>query len=85
MDADTEESCTQYNILKVARYIYTWNGDSFMMDYYERAIMNGLVGNLNMETPQYFYFNPLGGGGLTKLCLYFSIIYLYNIYTQTMG
>eukprot|EP01084_Bolivina_argentea_P301919 521016_1 len=66
MNANTQESCTQYNILKVARYIYTWNGDSFMMDYYERTIMNGLIGNLNMETPQYFYFNPLGGGGLTK-------------------
>ena len=66
MNADTEESCTQYNILKVARYMYTWSGDSLMMDYYERAMMNGLIGNLNMDTPQYFYMNPLGGGGLVK-------------------
>eukprot|EP01084_Bolivina_argentea_P301920 521017_1 len=66
MNADTEESCTQYNILKVARYMYTWSGSSLIMDYYERAIMNGLIGNLNLDTPQYFYMNPLGGGGLTK-------------------
>eukprot|EP01084_Bolivina_argentea_P301921 521022_1 len=66
MNDDTEESCTQYNILKVTRYIYSWDADSLLMDYYERAILNGLIGNLNMEKPEYFYMNPLGGGGLVK-------------------
>eukprot|EP01084_Bolivina_argentea_P301923 521025_1 len=66
MNIHTEESCTQYNILKVVRYIYTWNANSLLMDFYERATMNGLIGNSNMDTPAYFYMNPLGGGGLTK-------------------
>ncbi|GAB4818253.1 hypothetical protein N2152v2_005299 [Parachlorella kessleri] len=40
----TEESCTQYNILKVARYLFRWTGDAALADYYERAILNDVIG-----------------------------------------
>jgi DUF1680 family protein len=39
LNADTEESCTQYNILKVARHLFKWTASSSLGDFYERAIM----------------------------------------------
>ena len=46
--ARTEESCTQYNALKVARHLYTWSADAKMADYFERAFLNGILGNQNV-------------------------------------
>ena len=48
--AKTEETCTQYNMLKIARYLFRWTGNNVTYaDYYERAITNGLVGNQRMS------------------------------------
>lgn len=41
---DTEETCTTYNMLKIARYLFRWSGDPRYADYYERAVMNGMLG-----------------------------------------
>lgn len=49
LNADTEESCTQYNMLKVARHLFKWTIDSKFGDYYERAMMNGMIGNQNRQ------------------------------------
>jgi DUF1680 family protein len=38
---ETEETCTQYNMLKIARYLFRWTGAPAFLDYYERAILNG--------------------------------------------
>lgn len=45
---ETEETCTQYNILKVARYLFRWSGAPSYADFYERTILNGLFGVLRM-------------------------------------
>ena len=29
---DTEETCTQYNVLKVARYLFRWTGSAVLAD-----------------------------------------------------
>ena len=42
--ANTQESCTQYNILKIARSLFRWTGDAAYADFYERAILNGVLG-----------------------------------------
>lgn len=72
LNADTEESCTQYNVLstfhslqavkrrdfmfahvlaEVARHLFQWSADSKLGDFYERAIMNGIIGNQNRLDP----------------------------------
>merc|ERR1719272_2557946 len=61
----TQESCTQYNVLKVARHLFTWNADPSLADFYERAILNGVIGNQNRQDPSmtsYIYMLPLGQG-----------------------
>ena len=35
-------------MLKIARYLFTWTGNVTYADYYERAIMNGLLGTQRM-------------------------------------
>jgi len=50
---ETEETCTQYNMLKIARYLFSWTGNVTYADYYERAIMNGLLGTQRMPALDY--------------------------------
>ena len=61
----TEESCTQYNVLKVARRSFLTSAEASKADFYERAILNGILGNQNKEDPigatSYIYMQPLGG------------------------
>eukprot|EP00931_Biecheleriopsis_adriatica_P036106 TRINITY_DN20809_c0_g1_i1.p1 TRINITY_DN20809_c0_g1~~TRINITY_DN20809_c0_g1_i1.p1 ORF type:complete len:809 (+),score=167.38 TRINITY_DN20809_c0_g1_i1:31-2427(+) len=60
----TEESCTQYNVLKIARHLFQWSADSSYADFYERAILNGIIGNQDRSAAgptSYIYMLPLGG------------------------
>lgn len=41
---NTEETCTTYNMMKIARYLFQWTGDARYADYYERAVLNGMLG-----------------------------------------
>ena len=45
LSTQTEESCTQYNVLKIARHLFRWQAEPGFADFYERAILNGIVGN----------------------------------------
>lgn len=42
--ANTQESCTTYNILKIARSLFRFSGNPVYVDFYERAILNGVLG-----------------------------------------
>ena len=62
----TQESCTQFNVLKVARRAFLSSGDAGLADFYERAVLNGIVGNQDRrggaeEATSYIYMQPLGG------------------------
>lgn len=49
LSTQTEESCTQYNVLKVARHVFGWEAEPALADFYERAIENGIVGNQRFD------------------------------------
>jgi DUF1680 family protein len=75
LNSDTEESCTTYNLIKVSRHLFTQTLSPAMLDHYERALFNGLIGNQattgpdfgpQSDTTGFIYMLPLGGGGLTK-------------------
>jgi len=64
LDDQTEESCTQYNVLKIARHMFQWDADPSYADFYEQAILNGIIGNQNRQDramTSYIYMLPLGG------------------------
>ena len=41
---NTQETCTTYNVLKLAQSLLRWTGDGSYADFYERALLNGILG-----------------------------------------
>ena len=73
MNADTEETCTQYNILKAVSTRFSLDGSARWADWYARALYGGMLGNqaitgqwADSDSVGFHYMLPLGGGGLTK-------------------
>lgn len=58
----TQECCCSYNMLKLARHVYSWTGDPRVMDFYERTLFNSRLGTQNVEDGSMSYFLPLGSG-----------------------
>jgi DUF1680 family protein len=34
--------------LKVSRHLFTWSAEAAQADFYERALLNGILGNMNI-------------------------------------
>ena len=70
LNGNTEESCTQYNVLKVARHLFLWSANASYADFYERAILNGIIGNQDraddVSMTSFIYMLPLGASGMRK-------------------
>ena len=49
LTSQTEESCTQYNVLKVARRLFLSGQLASHADFYELALLNGIVGNQRQD------------------------------------
>ncbi|MCS5723651.1 glycoside hydrolase family 127 protein [Herbiconiux sp. CPCC 203407] len=60
------ESCAAYNMLKVARYLFMNEQDTKYMDYYERTVLNHILGGRrNRESttgPENCYMFPVNPG-----------------------
>jgi DUF1680 family protein len=60
------ETCTTYNISKLARNLFLHDPDPKYIDYYERAQLNQILGsradNDTLTNPQVTYFQPLNPG-----------------------
>jgi DUF1680 family protein len=56
MSPNTAECCCAYNMLKLARYLYSWRPDAAYFDYYERLLLNQGIGTIrpNVGTTQYY-------------------------------
>jgi uncharacterized protein len=53
---NTAECCCAYNMLKLARRLYSWRPDSAYFDYYERLLLNHRIGTIRprVGTTQYY-------------------------------
>lgn len=59
----TEESCTQYNVLKVVRHLFKWSPSAALGDDYEHKVNNGVIGIQHPgEVGTMVYMTPLGNG-----------------------
>jgi uncharacterized protein len=56
MSTNTAECCCAYNMLKLARTLYSWRPDSSYFDYYERLLLNHRIGTIRprVGTTQYY-------------------------------
>ncbi len=64
--SDGAETCTTYNLLKLARNLFLFDPDPAYMDYYERGLVNMIAGQRadtdDVDDPQLVYFQPLTPG-----------------------
>ncbi|AEB44835.1 beta-L-arabinofuranosidase domain-containing protein [Micromonospora maris] len=60
------ETCTTYNLLKLARNLFFHEHDAAYLDYYERGLINQIAGSradtTTVSNPQVTYFQPLTPG-----------------------
>jgi DUF1680 family protein len=73
MNADTEETCTQYNLLKTLSMRFSLDSSARWADWYAKALYGGMIGNqaitgqwADTDSVGFHYMLPLGGGGLKK-------------------
>ncbi|HRI80050.1 MAG TPA: glycoside hydrolase family 127 protein, partial [Cyclobacteriaceae bacterium] len=59
---NTCETCNTYNMLKLTRYLFSWQPNQELADYYERALYNHILASQNPETGMMCYFIPLRMG-----------------------
>ena len=62
MSVSTAECCCSYNMLKLARHLYTWTADPRYFDYYERALLNHRIGTIQPGTGHTQYYLSLTPG-----------------------
>ena len=58
----TGETCCTYNMLRLMKQLWNWNHDAAIMDEYERALVNHILGQQDTETGMVHYFLPLLNG-----------------------
>lgn len=58
----TGETCCTYNMLKLTRHLFCQQPDARLMDFYERALYNHILGQQDPETGMVAYFLPLATG-----------------------
>lgn len=56
------ENCCTFNLMKLADHLFSWNPNSKIADYYERALYNHILGQQDLETSMVCYLTPLQTG-----------------------
>jgi uncharacterized protein len=56
------ETCCTYNLLKLTRHLFSWEPDVRYADYYERALLNGVMAVQHPDDGMTMYYVPMGSG-----------------------
>jgi hypothetical protein len=62
LGADSHESCCTYNMLKLTRRLFGWDPKAALADYYERALLNGILSTQDPGTGMMMYYVPMMPG-----------------------
>src|SRR5205823_5529305 len=63
-----QECCCAYNMMKLTRKLYGWNGDPRYFDYYERNLFNHRLGAIQPDTGHSVYFLSMSPGAWKGVC-----------------
>jgi DUF1680 family protein len=63
-----QECCCAYNMMKLARHLYSWSADSQLIDYCERNLVNHRLGTIEPETGHTTYFLSMAPGAWKTTC-----------------
>ncbi|CAN6169408.1 unnamed protein product [Urochloa humidicola] len=67
---ETQESCTTYNMLKVSHHLFRWTKEVAYADYYERALINGVLSIQRGRDPGVMIYMLPQGPGKSKAVSY---------------
>lgn len=60
---ETHENCCTYNMLRLTEHLFSWSADARFIDYYERALFNGILPTHHPEVGgAIMYYVPLKSG-----------------------
>ena len=62
LSVNTAECCCAYNMLKLARQLYSWNPQPSYFDYYERLLLNHRIGTIRPKVGYTQYYLSLTPG-----------------------
>ena len=62
LSPNTAECCCAYNMLKLARQLYSWNPEPAFFDYYERLLLNHRIGTIRPGSGHTQYYLSLTPG-----------------------
>jgi len=66
-DANHQECCCSYNMLKLSRHLFSWVPDEKYIAYYERNLFNHRLGAIEPETGNTTYFLSMAPGAWKTL------------------
>jgi uncharacterized protein len=64
----SHETCVTYNMLRLTRRLFTWTPDPRLADYYERALLNGILPTQDPATAMVMYYVPMESGWYKTFC-----------------
>ena len=64
----SHETCVTYNMLRLTRQLFTWSPDPRLADYYERALLNGILPTQDPSTAMVMYYVPMESGWYKTFC-----------------
>jgi len=64
----SHETCVTYNMLRLTRQLFTWNPEAKLADYYERALLNGILSTQDPATGMVMYYVPMESGWYKTFC-----------------
>ena len=56
------ESCNSVNMMRLTEALYQWDGEMSRVDYYERVLLNHILGNFDPETGMSCYYTSMRPG-----------------------
>ena len=68
LSPESQESCCVYNMLKLARQLFSWEPQVEYADYYERALYNGILATQDPETGMMMYYVAMNPGHFKVFC-----------------
>jgi len=66
-DANHQECCCSYNMLKLTRHLFSWAPDEKYIAYYERNLFNHRLGTIQPDTGNTTYFLSMAPGAWKTL------------------
>ncbi|XP_062178542.1 uncharacterized protein LOC133883280 [Phragmites australis] len=85
LTTENEESCTTYNMLKVSRHLFRWTKEIAYADYYERALINGVLSIQRGRDPGVMIYMLPQGPGRSKAVSYHGWGTQYNSFWCCYG